>query len=61
MSHIVVRPAWSALTTAHAALAVGGELARRYPPDIVPFAAARDDTPESLGELAALASPGEAC
>jgi ribosomal protein S18 acetylase RimI-like enzyme len=55
VSHILDRPAWSALTTRHAALAEGGELARRYDPSIVPFAAARDDSGESLRALGALA------
>ena len=60
MSHILDRPVWSALTTRHAALAEGGDLARRYDPSIVPFAAARDDSgEESLRALGALAGPGE--
>jgi ribosomal protein S18 acetylase RimI-like enzyme len=56
MRHILDRPVWSALSTRHAALAEGGDLAKRYPPSIVPFASARDESPESLGELAALRS-----
>ncbi|MDL2407418.1 GNAT family N-acetyltransferase [Rhizobium calliandrae] len=51
MSHILDRPAWHALRTAHATLAEGSERARRYPPSIVPFAAAADDTAESLEAL----------
>jgi ribosomal protein S18 acetylase RimI-like enzyme len=51
MKHILDRPIWSALDTAHASLAEGGERARRYPPSIVPFAAAADHTPESLEAL----------
>lgn len=54
MTHILDRPAWNALHTAHADLAVGSPLALRYPPSIVPFAAAADDTPESLDILASL-------
>ncbi len=54
------RPAWTALTTLHAHLAEGGDLARRYDPSIVPFAATRDDSPECLAALAALPAPGEA-
>jgi len=57
MKHILDRPAWSALTTRHAALAEGGDLARRYRPSIVPFAAARDDSEESLRALGELAGP----
>ena len=58
-SHILDRPVWNALTGPHATLAEGGTLARRYRPDIVPFAAARDDSAESLAALAALPRPGE--
>lgn len=54
MSHILDRPIWSALQTAHAALAEGGEFARRYPPSIVPFAAYADTSRESLEALANL-------
>lgn len=59
MSHVLDRPVWNALHRSHAALAEGGPLARRYPPGIIPFGAARDDSPESLAALAALLGPGE--
>ena len=59
MSHILDRPAWNALRTAHAALAEGSERARRYPPSIVPFAAPADDTAESLEALASLPAADE--
>lgn len=59
MTHILDRPVFSALATRHAPLSEGGSLARRYRPDIVPFAAARDDSPEALDALLALAEPGE--
>jgi ribosomal protein S18 acetylase RimI-like enzyme len=59
MSHALDRPVWSALTTRHAGLAEGSDLAQRYDPSIVPFAAARDDSPEALDALGALADPGE--
>ncbi len=59
MAHVLDRPAWSALTSQHATLAEGGPLARRYQPTIIPFAAARDDSAESLAALAALPRPGE--
>lgn len=59
MTHVLDRPAWSALEGPHASLAVGNALARRYRADTVPFAAARDTAPESLEALAALAGPGE--
>jgi ribosomal protein S18 acetylase RimI-like enzyme len=59
MSHILDRPVWNALNTRHAALAQGGDLAKRYQPSIHPFAASRGETPESLRALAEIASPGE--
>lgn len=59
MSHILDRPIWSALETHHAALAQGGPLARRYLPSVSLFAATRDDRPESLEALRALASPDD--
>lgn len=59
MSHILDRPIWSALRTAHAALAEGDEWARRYPPSIVPFAASADNSRESLEALQDLPAAGE--
>jgi ribosomal protein S18 acetylase RimI-like enzyme len=38
---VLDNPAWSALVGAHAHLAEGGDLARRYPADVSPFAAVR--------------------
>ncbi|MBB3315780.1 ribosomal protein S18 acetylase RimI-like enzyme [Rhizobium sp. BK181] len=60
MTHILDRPIWNALNTKHAGLAEGGLLARRYPPSIVPFAAAADNSPERLEALARLPGAGEA-
>lgn len=59
MSHNLDRPIWNALNTRHAALALGGDLAKRYAPSIHPFACSRDETPESLAALAEIAAPGE--
>lgn len=53
-THPLDRPIWEALADRHASLAIGGPAARRYPPDISPFAAARDSTPEAQTALAAL-------
>jgi ribosomal protein S18 acetylase RimI-like enzyme len=57
MTHPLDRPAWNALTTRQAAFAAGSELAWRFQPDLIPFAAARDESPEAIAALAAL--PGE--
>jgi predicted GNAT family acetyltransferase len=54
MSHPLDRAVWNALATRHARFAVGGARARRFAPDIGPLAAARDDDPQSLAELAEL-------
>ncbi len=51
----LARPVWGTLTTHHARFAEGGDLARRFQPDVGPFAAAREDTPACLAALAALA------
>jgi predicted GNAT family acetyltransferase len=59
MRHIIDRPAWSALQTRHAAFAEGDDLAKRYHPSIVPFAAARDDAPGSVRKLGELGASGD--
>lgn len=51
-------PIWSALTTDHAHLALGGDHARRYPAAIGPLSGIPAQTPESYDELRPLAGPG---
>ena len=53
------RPIWSALSTRHRHLSLGGELARRYVKDVNLFASACDDSPAALAALADLVQPGE--
>lgn len=60
MTEPLDRPIWAALTTRQAALGLGDDHARRFHPDISPFAAARDDAPESLAALTRLVRPEEA-
>jgi ribosomal protein S18 acetylase RimI-like enzyme len=48
-----------ALETEHARFRVGGRLARRYPADVVPFAAVAGYSNESLAELEKLLIPDE--
>ncbi|RXZ73250.1 GNAT family N-acetyltransferase [Agromyces albus] len=58
--HPLDRPVWSALTTRQRDLAVGDDLARRFDPEIGPFAAVAADDPEHLarlGELVAAHGP----
>ncbi len=57
--HLLDRPVWATLTTHHASLSEGNELARRFLPDINVFASSRDDTPASLRALALVVKPEE--
>jgi predicted GNAT family acetyltransferase len=57
--HPLDRPVWASLTTYHAALSEGNELARRFVPNVNMFAAAVDDSPAALAALARLIGPGE--
>jgi ribosomal protein S18 acetylase RimI-like enzyme len=50
---------WNALCSGHSGLALGGELARRYPPRIAAFVAVRDASPAAQAALAALVEAGE--
>ncbi|MEX3978262.1 GNAT family N-acetyltransferase [Paraburkholderia sp. EG287A] len=57
--HILDTPIWSALTTRHGHLRQGGSFARRYHPEIAPFAAVVSDTATAWHELHGLLQPGE--
>ena len=52
--HPLDRPVWASLTTCHAPLSEGDELARRFVPDVNLFAATVDDSPAALAALAKL-------
>ncbi len=52
--HPLDRPIWHALRERQTAFALGGERARRFVAEVGLFAATRDDTKESLEDLAAL-------
>ena len=56
-AHPLDRPAWTALSRRQADLAQGGRSAKRFAPDIAPFAGAADRSDESMIALARLASP----
>jgi len=45
------RPIWSALTTGDRRFAEGGSLALRFSPDIAPFGATAEDSPEAFAAL----------
>lgn len=53
------RPIWVALTTRQAHLGQGDALACRYHPDVAPFAAVQNDTPDAYQALHRLLLPHE--
>lgn len=55
-SHLLDHPIWSALTTRQRDLAEGGDLARRYPVAMTPFADMVDTSPKAFAALGALMS-----
>jgi predicted GNAT family acetyltransferase len=57
--HSLDNPIWSALATRHGHLQQGGSLARRYHPEIAPFAAVVSDTATAWQALHGLLQPGE--
>lgn len=57
---VLDNPAWASLTGAHSDIAIGGDLARHYEPDVSVFAGLRDvQDPAAWAELAAIAEPGQ--
>src|ERR1700752_3227216 len=50
-------PIWHALTTSHAALAEGDRLAKRYPVDIGPLSAIKEESSQAFNSLAQLLRP----
>ena len=55
--HLLDDPIWNSLNTEHAALALGNDLARRYPPAIGPLSGIADQSDAAYEELRALAGP----
>ena len=51
-------PIWNALNTEHKDVAVGGELARRYPADIGPLSGLVEQSPAAYEQLRALTGSG---
>lgn len=56
-THPLDYPIWNALCTGHAKLALGGGLARRYPPEIGPLSGIADQSQASYDALRLLAGP----
>ena len=59
MTNPLDRPIWYALAGRQAGFAVGAGLARRFQAKVSPFIACANDSPEALGAVAPLLSPGE--
>jgi ribosomal protein S18 acetylase RimI-like enzyme len=57
--HPLDHPVWNALTTSQRALALGGRRARRFPPDVAPFADIVDMSGETFEALGALMAPSD--
>ena len=56
---LIDNPVWYSLAGHHAALAIGGPTAKRYPPDVAPFSACRHQSAPDWWALAALMTVGE--
>jgi ribosomal protein S18 acetylase RimI-like enzyme len=56
---LLINPTWNPLLTEHAHLAIGNDLARRYPADVLPFAGVPNAVPANLAALRDLLDPGE--
>jgi hypothetical protein len=56
---VLDNPIWNSLTTVHARFSQGGELARRFHPEIGPLVGLREQSCEAYRELGALMTPGE--
>lgn len=59
LAHPLDRPAWSALSTRQAPLALGDARALQFAPEYGPFAGAADSSPECQAALGALAPGGD--
>lgn len=57
--NLLDRPVWASLTNAHGHLSVGGDMARRYAPDVNRFASACDDSDAALDALTHLVQPAD--
>lgn len=59
MTDPLARPIWHALGGRQAGFALGAGLARRFRPEVSPFAACADDSPAALAAVAGLLDVGE--
>ena len=59
METMLDNPAWWALNSYHASFALGSDLAKRYRPGVLPFAACRSATQNCMDKLDPLITTGE--
>lgn len=59
MSHSLDKPVWRALETRQADFRSGDGIARRFPVDVSPFVAARDDSDEAVAAVVRLMPEGD--
>jgi len=59
MEDFFANPFWHALNTEQSSIALGSGLVRRYPADVIPFAAFEHANPETMIALRELLAPGE--
>ncbi len=57
-THLLDNPIWNSLRTDHGSLALGDDLARRYPADIGPLSGIGEQSPAAYEALRALAGSG---
>jgi predicted GNAT family acetyltransferase len=55
--HVLDHPIWHALSTVHAHFAEGDDLAKRYPSDVSPLAAVKEQSPQAYASLGQLLGP----
>ena len=60
LEHIFRNPYWHALNTEQTQVALGSDLARRFPADVIPFAGVHTPDTASMQALRELLAPGEA-
>jgi len=59
MDELLSNPYWHALCTEQADIAIGGEFARRYPHDVIPFGGIAAPEEQAFTALHTLLAPGE--
>src|SRR5262249_8264299 len=59
IERLLENPVWSCLTTRHAHIALGGQAARRYPPEISPITGFPNTGPADVAALESLVEIGD--